>query len=265
MPRFTTIAVLILLAGALSAGAEPDAVRPGATRSAATPTQSPDFLFGRPAVAVGLRFQWSRPRASSDIFAFVTEALTLSRDDFDAPGLALDVGFPLGPQLAILAGVEYGRARAVSEDRDLVEIVGGERLPIQQESTLAHVNLSGSLELALTRRGRAIGRYAWIPAPVTPYIGGGGGLLWYQFKQEGDFVDALDPEFPIFTAQLLSDGWTMSSHLFAGVDVRLSRRLLLTTEVRYLWANATMSQDFVDFEPIDLAGLRIAGGIQLLF
>ena len=241
--------------------AEPPA---GASAPATESVQSTeaDFLFGRPAVAVGIRALWSRPRADSDIFTFATEELTLSKSDFNAPGVAVDVGFPLTSRLDILAGFEFDQASAASEVRHFVEDNG---LPIQQETALRQVNLSGSLDFALTPRGRSIGQYAWIAARATPYIGGGGGLLWYQFEQTGDFVDSLDPEFPIFRGRLVSDGWTVSAHVFAGVDIKLTRRLSMTTEVRYRWANATLSQDFIGFDPIDLTGLRVSAGVQFVF
>ena len=213
-------------------------------------------------MSVGIRAYWSRPRTESDLFAFVTDELTLSKSDFSAPGVALDVGFPVASRLDVLAGVEFDRADAASEDRHFVEDNG---LPILQETALQQLNLSGSLELALRPRGRSIGQYAWITARATPYLGAGGGLLWYRFEQAGDFVDSLDLERPIFTAQLVSGDWTVSTHVFGGIDIRLSRRLLLTTEVRYRWADATMGQDFVGFDPIDLTGVRAGVGVQLMF
>ena len=257
--------VLLLLAHGVPAIAGPAEEPSGISVARAARIQpEPDFLFGRPGVAIGIRALWARARAHSDIFTFVTDQLTLSTDDFNAPGVALDVGFPIGSRLDVLAGVEFARASASSEDRRHLEDNG---LPIRQETTLNQVDLTGSLEFALVPRGRSIGRYAWITSRATPYVGAGGGLLWYRFEQAGDFVDSLDPgpELPIIVAQLVSDGWTVGSHIFAGVDVKVTRRLLVTTEVRYRWADATMSQHFVGFEPIDLSGLRVGFGIQLLF
>lgn len=257
-------AALLMLVHAIPATAGPPELPPRASAPATESVQSTeaDFLFGRPVMAVGIRVLWSRPRADSDIFTFVTEELTLSKSDFNAPGVALDVGFPLTSRLDILAGVEFDRASAASEVRRFVEDNG---LPIQQETALRQVNLSGSLDFALTPRGRSIGQYAWITARATPYVGGGGGFLWYQFEQTGDFVDFLDPEFPIHSARLVSDGWTASSHVFAGVDIKLTRRLSMTTEVRYRWADTTIGQDFIGFNPIDLTGLRIGAGVQFVF
>ena len=257
-------AFLMVLAIPGLAPAEPAAERssPTALETEQVPAAEPDFLFGKPRVALGLRGLWVNPRANSDIFSFVTEQLTLQKKDFRAQGFAFDLGLPVSSRLDGVAGLEYNRASTASEDRAFIEADG---TPIRQNTQLTQFNVTGSLELALLPRGRAIGQYAWIAAPVTPYIGAGGGLTWYRFEQTGDFVDSLDPELGIFEAQLLSDGWTTNTHVFGGVDIKMTRRLLLSAEARYVWADATMGLDFVGFEPIDLSGLRIAGGIRLLF
>ena len=50
-------------------------------------------------------------------------------------------------------------------------------------------------------------------------------------------------------------------HAFGGVQWHLHKRLFATFELRYVWADARLERDFVDFEPIDLAGARTSGGI----
>lgn len=266
MPRvIAALLIVFAIPGLASAGPVARILPRTAEGAEQVRPAQPDFLFGKPRVAIGLRALWVNPRADSDIFSFVTEQLTLEKKDFRAAGLAFDLSLPVTSRVDALAGLEYNRAGASSEDRAFVEADGS---PIRQDTHLTQFNVTGSLELAVLPRGRAIGQYAWITAPVTPYIGAGGGLLWYRFEQTGDFVDSLDPELPIFTAQLLSDGWTANTHVFGGVDIKMTRRLLLSAEARYVWADATIGledRDFVGFDSIDLSGLRIAGGIQLLF
>ena len=262
-PRGICAFLMVLAISALSlAEAASERSSPTEVRAAQVPTPGPDFLFGKPRVSVGLRALWVNPRADSDIHSFVTEQLTLERNDLRAPGLAFDLGFPVSSRVNAIAGLEYNRASASSEDRAFTEADGS---PIRQETGLTQFNVTGSLELALVPRGRTIGQFAWITTPITPYVGAGGGLLWSRFEQIGDFVDSLDPELPIFTAQLRSEGWTTNRHVYGGVDIKMTRRLQLSAEARYVWANMTMGLDFVGFEPMDLSGLRIAGGIRLLF
>ena len=222
--------------------------------------QTADFLFGRPDGSIGVRGEWLLARAESDIYDFTTELLTVARSDFNAPGLGVDVGFGLTSRVDAVAGFEFSRAVTFSEYRDFVDL---NDLPIEQTTALSQVDLTGSLKLALTARGRQIGQYAWVPAAVVPYVGGGGGFIWYRFEQEGDFVDFLDNS--IFTDRFESHGWSTSAHLFGGAEISLTQRLALTSEARYVWADATLTQDFTDFDPIDLSGLRITVGVQFTY
>jgi hypothetical protein len=53
--------------------------------------------------------------------------------------------------------------------------------------------------------------------------------------------------------------------VLAGTDLRLYRRAYLTGEARYTWSSAPLSADFVDFDPIDLAGARLGASLKLVF
>ena len=115
---------------------------------------------------------------------------------------------------------------------------------------------------ALTPRGRSIGQYVWIPSAVVPYVGAGGGLVRYGTLMNGRFVDVVD--YTIFSDAIQSQGWTPSVHAFGGVDFRLTRHVLLTTEARYAWATAKLDGVLAGFDH-DLAGLRISAGVRFVF
>jgi hypothetical protein len=53
--------------------------------------------------------------------------------------------------------------------------------------------------------------------------------------------------------------------VFGGVDVRVYKRLYVSVEGRYLWSNGTPDRDFIDFDPIDLAGLKATVGLHYMF
>ena len=259
---------LVLMAPLSVRAAEPEGATGEPERAAAAPATiqtQPDFLFGRPDFSVGVRGAGVLARADSNIFEFTEGLLTLEKSNFNAPGIAIDLGFPLTSRLDAQAGFEFSRSSAASNYRDFTDAEG---LEIEQTTSLSQVNLSGSIELAVLPRGRAVGQYAWVPAAVTPYVGAGAGLVWYRFEQQGDFVDFVDNS--IFNGLLQSSGWTPGAHVFTGVDVKVARQILVTGEVRYQWAETTMTGDFadpnreVDFL-IDLTGLRISGGVQFLF
>lgn len=210
-----------------------------------------------------MRGSWVFAREGSDVFSFVKEHLTIDDGDFNTPAVAADLGIALTPRVDVVGGFEFSRATMKSEYRHFVD---NNRRPITQETELREVNLSGSVRVALAPRGYGVSRLAWIPARATPYAGVGGGYVYYQFKQAGDFIDALaPPPQPVFTDAFESTGWTPSAHVFGGVDLRLYRALMGTIEARYLWANAPLGRSYERFDPIDLAGFRVSAGVNILF
>jgi hypothetical protein len=223
---------------------------------------SPDFLFGSPKGMIGVRSGWVFASANSDLFTFVQRHLTIDRKDFNAPAIGVDVEAAVTPRLSAVVGFDFARTSKNSEYRDFVD---NQRLPITQTTRLSELNLSGSIKLAITPRGREISSRAWIPAAVTPYVGAGAGILKYEFLQFGDFVDVDSPNSAIFEDTFRSSGWTPSAHLFGGIDVRVYKRLYLSGEGRYLWSSGTPDRDFIDFDRIDLAGFKATAGVHYMF
>jgi hypothetical protein len=223
---------------------------------------SPDFLFGSPKGMIGVRSGWLFASAKSDLFTFVQRHLTVDRKDFNAPAIGVDVEVAMGPRLSVIGGFDFSRTSKDSEYRDFVD---NQRLPITQTTTLSELNLSGSLKVGITPRGREISSRAFIPAAVTPYVGAGGGLMQYKFVQFGDFIDVDSANSDIFTDTFRSSGWTPTAHVFGGVDVRVYKRLYLSGEGRYLWSSGAPDRDFIDFDPIDLAGFKATAGVHYMF
>jgi hypothetical protein len=242
------------LAGAVEA-AEPEQAQPPPP-----PRPAPDFLFGQPEGSLGIRGSWVFGRAGSDWYDFVTDKLTLKNGDFNGPAIGTDVGITLTNRLDLVIGVDYNQSTTNSEDRAYVD---NNRLPIEQQTLLRQANFSGSIKLALTERGRQVGRLAWVPRKVVPFVGGGGGILWYQVRQSGDFVDYVD--LSVFTDVFESKGWTPSAQIFGGVDVRIMRSAYVSVDARYLWAAGDLGPTWIDFDPIDLAGLRLSFGFHYVF
>ena len=54
-------------------------------------------------------------------------------------------------------------------------------------------------------------------------------------------------------------------HVLGGVDVKLGRKMFLTVEGRYAWADAKLKDDFIGFDPIDLTGFGVTAGIYWIF
>ena len=218
------------------------------------------FLFRPPVGSLTLRGGVDRALGNSDVFDFARERLTLGSNALTGFHVGADLGVALADRVDLVLGVGHARSSARSEFRRFVD---QDDLPIEQTTALARTPVTASVRAYLTPRGRQIGRLAWVPSRVAPYVGVGGGAMWYRFTQEGDFVD--EESLDVFPATLRSSGWTPTAHGLAGIELSLSPRVALSTEARYNWARAAMSDDFSDFDRIDLSGLVATAGLSLRF
>ena len=221
---------------------------------------SSGFMFGAPKASVTVRGGFARPSESSDLYSFVRDELTIARGDFAGSSWSLDAAFFVQPQLAVQFGIGVASRTTPSVYRDWVDNNDRE---IEQTSSLRRMPLSAGLRYYLVPPGRSIGRLAWVPARVAPYIAAGGGLTYYSFKQSGDFVDyqTLD----VFGTELYSEGWSPSAFTAVGADYALGARVGLVGEARYDWASARLSSDFSGFNRIDLSGLAVTVGLAYRF
>jgi hypothetical protein len=218
------------------------------------------FLFTEPRGSFELRGGFAHANAGSDIFSFTTNELTIDRRDFSGFTIDGDLGFRIAPRFDVVVGGSYAGTRTPSEFRDFVD---QNDLPIQQTTTFQRAPLTASVKAYLTPRGRSIGHYAWVPSKLAVYVGGGGGAMWYRFRQRGDFVDFETNE--VFSDQFESSGWTPEAHAMAGFDLSLTPRFALTTQGRYSWAKATPDEDFSGFRKIDLSGFAVTAGLAVRF
>lgn len=214
------------------------------------------FLFVEPKGSVAVRGGYARATANSDLFSFTATQLTLDRRDFSSPVVDIDVAVRLAARTDMVFAASYAGMNKGSEFRDFVDQSDN---PILQTTTFQRVPLTVGVREYLTSPGRAIGSFAWIPARFAPYVGVGGGMMWYSFRQSGDFVDFNTND--IFNATLESSGWTPTATATAGAVYTVSPRLALSAQGNYLWARGKPSSDFSGFNRIDLSGLSATAGL----
>ncbi len=254
----TGIALLLLSSPAFAGDQDQTANSSTQSTSAAPP---PDFLLGRPRATIGARGSMLVASAKSDLFDFVTETLDIARSDFNTGSFAAEIGYSVTPRFDILGTWDLNAISHASDYRDWQDNRG---LPIQQTTQLKQMNVTLSGKFSLLPRGRAISRLAWIPRTFIPYVGAGGGYGRYEFRQNGDFVD-FDNNNRVFSDTFTSRGWAPTFHVLGGTDIQVYRHLMLSLDARYAWQKATLSQDFIDFEPIDLGGFRFGAGVHFAF
>jgi hypothetical protein len=216
------------------------------------------FLFKPPAGSLTIRGGFDHATAGGDLFSFVTDELTLTRGDFIAVTVAADVAVRMTPRVDAVFGIGISHRTAPSEFRHWED---NNNQPIEQTTTFERVPLTASVKLYLAEPGRAVGRFAWIPSRYAPYVGAGGGVLWYRFQQTGDFIDFQTTR--VFGDTFNSTGWAPAAQGFVGTDVSLTPRVAVTGELRYQWAKSALGRDFAAFDRIDLSGFAVTGGITV--
>jgi hypothetical protein len=218
------------------------------------------FLFRAPQGEVSIRGGFNHAATGSDLFSFTASQLTISPGDFSAATFATDVDIALTARMSMRFGFAIAESTTPSEFRDFVD---NNRQPIQQTTEFRRLPLTASLKAYLSKTGRSVGHFAWIPARYAPYVGGGGGAMYYKFHQQGDFVDFTT--FKVFPDNFESDGWAPTVHAFVGTDVSLNPRFAVTVEGRYEWANKQLSSDYARFQPIDLSGFALTAGFAIRY
>ncbi len=217
------------------------------------------FLFKQPKVQVGVHGGYVLARATGPVLDFARNELTLNKRDFDASTWGLGLAVRGSERMDIAFDVRFSRSEAGSEMREWVD---QDNLPIQQTTAFVRVPLTVGAKFYLRDRGRAISQFVWVPAKWAPFVGAGGGFLWYQFEQKGDFVDIATLDVVNFTLE--SSGWAPTGHVFAGVDISMSPRFLWTLEGRYAFGGATTGSAF-NFDSLDLSGFQATIGLAARF
>ncbi|MEO5814511.1 MAG: hypothetical protein ABIT20_04440 [Gemmatimonadaceae bacterium] len=216
------------------------------------------YLFHAPNVRFSLRGGYDHANANSELFDQAVKDLSLNKSDFSGLTLGTEIAFALGSRVDLSLDVGYSRAQKGSDFRHFED---NNNLPIEQTTTFQRVPVMGNLRFYLSPPGRTVGRLAWIPSKVVPWVGAGAGTMWYRFEQAGDFVDFQTSN--VFTSTFQSSGWTPAVQGMGGVDISITPLLALRGEGRYVWAKAPLGRDFSGFNRIDLSGVQ--GTLGLTF
>lgn len=217
------------------------------------------YLFGEPTGSLTLRGGFSQARANSDLFQEFTDNLTLKKSDFSGFSAGIEAAVRAGGHVDISADLGFMRTRSPSSYRHFVDNNNRE---IEQVTTLARVPLAVNAKLYLLPRGRSIGRFAWIPSGIVPWVGAGVGTMWYDLKQEGDFVDLSTSN--VRNDAFDSSAWTPMAQWMLGVDFTLTPRMALTADARRLLVRSpTLGRDFIGYGPLDLSGGMLSLGLTV--
>jgi len=233
----------------------------GAAASSAQELSGNGYLFGAPSGSFSLRAGYAGASAGSDLFSQMTRDLSLNKKDFSSLGYGFDLSLALRPRLDLVVSADLSGMEKKSDFRDWQDNSGK---PIEQTTSFSRQSYLASLKYYLLPYGRTLGKLAWVPARYAPWVSAGFGRTEYHFKQTGDFVDFKKNNL-VFHDTFNSSKWGSAAQVAAGVDWNLSQRFALTTQARYLWGKADLGLDFSGFDPIDLSGIGMTGGLTIRF
>jgi len=214
------------------------------------------YLFGAPTGGVTIRGGWYIARAGSQFYQDAIRDFNVDKSDFSAPTFGADFALRLSPRFDVTFD---GAWSSVSRNTHYRDFVDNNNQEIEQSTSLKRVPLTVNLKAYLSSRGRSVGRLAYIPSKVVPWVGLGAGTTWYNLKQSGDFINPTTTA--VFTDHLETSGWGPAAQGMGGVDVTLTPRIALTGDARYLWSRAEMSDSYDGYDKIDLSGASIALGV----
>lgn len=190
------------------------------------------------------------PDANSQYWDDSFSVFTGSASDFEDLVFGTDYLWRTSRQGGVLFGVSFYEGKATQAYLDWVDSDGYD---ISHLTTLGLADLSAAYVVQLGRGG------------VHPYLGAGGGLLWWRLREEGSFIDFADDNLPIVFASYRADSTTWELFALAGIDFRLSNRWSFFFEGRYRWAEDELNKDFAGFGTIDLSGFQAVGGFSYNF
>lgn len=205
---------------------------------------------------------WLDDYRDDGFWADTESVFTVSASDFRDFSFGLTYVRSLQNWLELGFNMDFFDKTVRSAERDFVD-EGGRS--ILHDSELSLVPLTADV------RFYPLGRYRIRPGgryilQSTFYLGVGGGLLFWDYEERGDFVDK-GPDPRIFGALFRDDGIALEVHGLAGVEIPVSPSTYLMFEGRYSFAEDKLGGDFSDLpeRDIHLGGAAIHGGFSFRF
>lgn len=199
-----------------------------------------------------LRFRLGiyQPRADSEYWDMIFEDFTGSAKSFEDVIFGAEYLWMTSRQGGVAFGLSYWQGSATQVYQDWVDAQGNDigHLTTLQESDLTAVYV-----------------YRFGRSGVRPYLGAGGGLLWWRFREEGSFIDFGSDDLPVVYANYQADGTTWELLGLAGVEFSLGHKWGFFFEGRYRYAEAELNKDLSGFGTIDLSGFELSGGVSYRF
>ena len=226
-----------------------------AAAAAAAPPPGRDGAFN-------FRFGGFFPTGSDDFWTTNEAAFTLDHSDFN--GLIGGVGYnaAITNYFEFDANADFYTSTVRSADRYYVDQDG---YSILHDSRLTSFPFSAGFRVLpagrYARRGAEGNHYVRRPAF---YLGGGIGMSYWQYEEEGDFVAS---DLSIVYDRFVATGLAFHAYAMIGIEFPVAPEWNITFEVRQSWADANPGGAFTYINPgsLDLGGTSVFLGGSLRF
>ena len=196
------------------------------------------------------RFGLFEPTGSSDGWDGIFEGFTGQPSDLQDFVWGTDLMWRTGRNTGLLFGLSWYDGATTSAYEDWVAGDGSE---VRHTTRLRLWDLTAAFI------------YRFPTGGVRPYLGLGGGFVWYDLTDEGYFIDFGSPDLPVIWAWYGASGNTFEAFGLAGLDIPLGSRWSFFVEGRYRWASDELGQDYAGFGELDLSGWEATGGFGFYF
>lgn len=195
------------------------------------------------------------PSGDSELWTDNEQVFTLEPSDFDDVTLGFTYLLSLNNHLEVGFNADFYEATARSAYRD--------DLSVEHDTQLQTWPLTVDVRIVPGGRYRQHGvRFARQP---VWYLGGGAGLVPWEYEEAGEFIDLSDPAQPIFFDHFRDTGTAFELHALTGIELPVARRTNLVFEGRYSWVEDTLGGDFFGLGKIDLGGASGFVGAEFRF
>lgn len=201
------------------------------------------------------------PDGGGELWPDNEDVFTLDISDFNDMIWGFSFVTGMSNELEIGLNVDFYDETVFSSYRDYVDEDG---FPIYHDTRMSVMPVTVDLRFlpAGRYRMRPGGRQILRP---TFYIGGGGGLNFWEYEEVGDFIDFQVEPAEVFYGRFKDSGTTWEAHALAGFELPLSPGFNFLVEGRYSWCEDTLGGSLAGLGDIDLGGASVSMGASFRF
>jgi hypothetical protein len=192
------------------------------------------------------------PDGSSEYWDDKFSDFTGTSSDFNDFVFLVDYRLPVSESSAVLFNIGWYEGASTQAYRDWVDASGR---PIRHKTSLRTFETAAAWIYEIGARQH----------PVTPYLGAGGGFLWWELIERGDFIDFTDEDLPIINTWYGANDVTLELFGVAGLDINFGGPWSLVGQARYRWADDELGGNFAGFGTLDLSGFDYVFGAAFHF